>query len=64
MIGLPYALAALVLFALLLRLDRIAAWWLLPYLLYLPYAGIWGYRLWKLNPSEAERANNAIGGPV
>lgn len=49
LIGLPYALAAIVLFILLLRIDRTAAWWLLPYLLYLPYATTLGYRMWKLN---------------
>ncbi len=63
LIGLPYALAAFILFALLLRIDRTVAWWLLPYLFYLPYASIWGYRLWKLNPAEAESANT-IGGAV
>jgi tryptophan-rich sensory protein len=42
------------LFILLLRLDRTAAWWLLPYVLYLVYANAWGYLLWKLNrPSAA-----------
>ena len=60
--GLPYALAALILFVLLLRLDRIAAWWLLPYLLYLPYASTLGYRLWKLNPPKAESAKNTVSG--
>ena len=48
--GFPYSLAALALFILLLRLDRTAAWWLLPYVLYLVYANAWGYLLWKLNP--------------
>ena len=47
--GYPYGLAALALFIVLLRVDRIAAWWLLPYVLYLAYAGTWGYALWKLN---------------
>jgi len=49
-IGCPYSLIALVLFPLLLRLDRVAAFCLLPYLFYLLYAGALGYRLWKLNP--------------
>ena len=49
-IGIPYAVAALVLFALLLRVDRTSAWYLLPYLLYLPYGGMLTYQLWKLNP--------------
>ena|SRR5450432_1744662 len=50
-IGLPYGLIAVVLFALLLHLDRLAAFCLLPYLLYLFYANAFGYRIWKLNPS-------------
>jgi translocator protein len=49
-IGLPYSLIALVLFLLLLRLDRVAAFCLLPYLFYLIYANALGYYLWKLNP--------------
>lgn len=51
LLGLPYGLFALSLFLLLLlRLDRMAAWCLLPYLLYLFYGNFWGYRIWKLNP--------------
>jgi len=50
LIGLPYALIALVLFFLLLRFDRVAAFCFLPYLFYLIYATALGYRLWKLNP--------------
>jgi tryptophan-rich sensory protein len=34
----------------LLRLDRVAAFCLLPYLFYLIYANALGYYLWKLNP--------------
>jgi benzodiazapine receptor len=49
LLGLPYGVIALVLFALLLRIDRVAALCLLPYVLYLFYASIWGYRVWKLN---------------
>ena len=37
------------LFICLFRLDRIAAWSLVPYLLYRVYAVYWGYGLWKLN---------------
>ena len=33
----------------LLRLDRIAAWALLPYLIYRIYGVWWGFGLWKLN---------------
>ena len=37
------------LFMCLLQLDRVAAWSLVPYLLYRIYALWWGYGLWKLN---------------
>ncbi len=50
LIGLPYAAVAVALFVLLLNLDRPAAWFFLPYLVYLVYASLWGYRIWKLNP--------------
>lgn len=53
LLGLPYSAIALTLFfLLLLRVDREAAWCLLPYILYLFYASVWGYRIWKLNPNE------------
>jgi tryptophan-rich sensory protein len=52
-IGFPYALLALALFPILLSLDRVAAFCLLPYLFYLIYASALGYRLWKLNPPTA-----------
>lgn len=51
LLGLPYNAIALALFFLLLRIDRTAGWCLLPYILYLFYANIWGYRIWKLNPN-------------
>jgi len=37
------------LFVCLLRLDSLAAWTLIPYLLYRVYAVWWGCALWKLN---------------
>lgn len=52
-IGFPYALIAVVLFALLLRLDRTAGFFLVPYLLYLFFAGTFGYDVWKLNVPTA-----------
>jgi benzodiazapine receptor len=53
LLGLPYSAVATSLFLLLLlRLDRVAAWCLLPYLFYLVYANLWGYRTWKLNPPD------------
>jgi translocator protein len=44
-----YTIIAVVLFFCLFSIDRIGAWVLLPYVLYLGYANMWGYRLWKLN---------------
>ncbi len=53
-LGLPYSAVAISLFLLLLlRVDRMAAWCLLPYVIYLFYAGLLGYRMWKLNPADA-----------
>lgn len=49
LLTLPYTALALVLFCLLLRIDRTAAIWLTPYLLYLVFANLWGYSIWKLN---------------
>ena len=46
-----YPLIAIALFVCLLQLDGVAAWPLVPYLVYLIYAVWWGYGLWKLNPS-------------
>jgi tryptophan-rich sensory protein len=49
-VGMFYTALAVALFLLLLmRVDRIAACYLLPYILYLIYANIWGYRVWELN---------------
>jgi tryptophan-rich sensory protein len=53
LLGVPYNAIAFSLFLLLLlRLDRVTAWCFLPYIIYLFYANIWGYRIWKLNPGE------------
>ena len=53
LIGLPYTVLAVALFVILLDLDRLAAWLFLPYLPYLCYANLFGYRVWKLNPRAA-----------
>ena len=37
------------LFICLIRLDKLAAWMLIPYLLYRVYGIWWGYSLWKFN---------------
>jgi len=49
-IGLPYAVLAIILFGILLRLDRVSAWSFLPYVVYLVYASRFGYLVWTLNP--------------
>ena len=54
LLGLPYGALAIALFLLLLiRLDRLAGWCFFPYLPYLFYANLWGYRIWKLNRADA-----------
>ncbi len=46
-----YPFIAIALFICLLQFDKIAAWSLVPYFVYLLYAVRWGYGLWKLNPN-------------
>ena len=46
---LPYNLIALALLIILTRLDRIAALSFAPYMIYLLYANIWAYGVWRLN---------------
>jgi tryptophan-rich sensory protein len=48
-IGNIFPVMDIALFICLIRLDRIAAWSLIPYLLYRIYALWWGYGLWKMN---------------
>jgi tryptophan-rich sensory protein len=52
LLGLPYNVLAAVLFVVLWRMDRSAALWFAPYIFYLFYANVWGYRTWKLNPTS------------
>ena len=54
-LSVPYSLIAVGLLVCLAGLDRLAAWVLLPYLVYLLYANAWGYRLWQLNPRGTGR---------
>lgn len=49
-LGVFYTLAAVAVFVCLYQFDYIAAYVLVPYLLYLIYAFRWSYKLWKLNP--------------
>ena len=52
-IGNLFPVMDIALFMLLIRLDRVAAWSLIPYLLYRVYAVWWGYALWKINSRAA-----------
>jgi tryptophan-rich sensory protein len=45
----PYSLVVLSLLWCMSRIDVLAACLLLTYALYLPYALLWSYRVWKLN---------------
>jgi|SRR2546421_5539340 len=47
--GILYPLVALALFICLAQFDRIAAWSVVPYLIYQIYALRWNYGLWKIN---------------
>ncbi len=51
LLGLCYTVLALMLTGLLLHIDGVAAACLAPYLLYLVYANVSGYVIWKLNRS-------------
>jgi len=48
-IGNLFPILDITLFICLLQLDKVAAWSLVPYLLYRIYALWWGYGLWKMN---------------
>ena len=52
-IGNLFPIMDIALFLCLVRLDRVAAWSLVPYLLYRIYALWWGYGLWKMNSQGA-----------
>lgn len=52
MVGSAFPLMDIALFACLLRLDELAAWSMIPYLLYRIYAVWWGYRLWRANETQ------------
>lgn len=49
MIGNLFPIMDVVLFVCLIQLDPVAAWSLVPYLIYRAYAVWWGYALWKTN---------------
>ena len=48
-VGSLFPVMDLILFICLVQLDSLAAWSLLPYLIYRIYAVWWGYRLWEFN---------------
>jgi tryptophan-rich sensory protein len=52
-IGNIFPVLDLTLFICLIRLDKFAAWSLIPYLLYRIYALWWGYSVWKINSRAA-----------
>ena len=54
MVGSAFPMMDVALFACLLRLDELAAWSMIPYLLYRIYAVWWGYRLWKANEMKPQ----------
>jgi hypothetical protein len=49
MIGNVFPVMDIALFVSLIQLDTLAAWSLVPYLIYRIYAVWWGYALWKSN---------------
>lgn len=49
--SIPYSVAAILLLYFLSQADRTAAWIFAPYCVYLIYANVWGFSLWKLNRS-------------
>ena len=50
-VGSLFPVLDIALFVLLIKLDDLATWTLIPYLLYRIYAVWWGYALWKQNDS-------------
>jgi len=48
-VGASFPFMDVALFVLLIELDKVAAWALIPYLLYRIYGVWWGYAVWKAN---------------
>ena len=48
-VGSGFPVMDIALFMCLIRLDELAAWSMIPYLLYRIYAVWWGYQIWKVN---------------
>ena len=53
-IGLLFPVMDIALFVCLIQLNGIAAWALVPYMLYRIYAVWWGFALWKLNKTPQQ----------
>ncbi|HKO43824.1 MAG TPA: TspO/MBR family protein [Pyrinomonadaceae bacterium] len=53
MVGSAFPVLDIALFICLIRLDDLAAWSMIPYLLYRCYAVWWGYRIWKANEKRS-----------
>lgn len=52
-VGTLFPVLDITLFICLIQLDKVAAWWLIPYLIYRVYGVWWGYALWKINGRAA-----------
>jgi benzodiazapine receptor len=48
----PYDLVAVALQVCLFRLDNITGYMFVPYVVYLAFANVWGYQLWRLNQAH------------
>ncbi len=48
----PYDLVAVALQICLFRLDNTAGYIFVPYVVYLVFANVWGYQLWRLNQAK------------
>lgn len=59
-IGNLFPIMDVILFICLIQLDRLAAWSLVPYLIYRVYALWWGYKMWKLNDRPARATSKTL----
>ena len=57
-VGALFPIMDITLLIFLIQLDQLAAWALVPYLLYRIYAVWWGYGLWKLNSGKPTFSNS------
>lgn len=57
-VGTLFPILDVALFICLIQLDKVAAWSLIPYLLYRIYAVWWGYALWKMNGGKPSFSNS------